>query len=1561
MSSTDLLDLLALLLVLPKVLSYHLLAWSLDFLRALGGIVSGLFALIVLVILAGLALSLQRRLNEALDHPGAQLGGADYLRLELWSSLLALPIWPWRLLLRALRAAARWVGRRRRNDGESTPVSPTAPSSPPAEVPAPLLVATLGPGFLLTGLTTVVLYLVIRLLDPLLRAQLGLSRGLSAWQYLILGGRPELAWYLPLDRYPFLAGILALALWAVLWSVAGIAVRMVFWRQLGRNLAGAREDPAVLPIWRRWCGAPSLAAPSTSYREWAVWPLACAAPLLAWAWFSLGGDPYRVAPAQTAVTVLLWLSWILHLVLRGRERPAPPAVMATPPAGTLANGWPEVLAHLVSERQMSVPRPWEERPVEPLLFSELDPRTAGCLSPLVTDLLPAPRKLTPMQRSVLTRLALQGYVHVDPPLSLDRLTLDDDLREVLEDRSGQRVRHQVVLAREGQGKTTLAMLAAANHALVHTRGTLIVVRSEEGARGLAESFRRIVDLSPLRWNVRVRHPGGDLMNDLSQGIVPDVVVCSLRDLVLTLLDQSETFAPFLRNLGLLVVDDVESFIGPVEVHAQLAFRRLAIRLESLLRLRDYGEKSGASAPQFLILGCDSMQDTGKWARSLCGIDAVVRDFSRLAGEARARETAELAALGIAMPPDAGGAGPDDGDRSVQHFYRLRDFRIGIEERLGFEELVAACERLAVPWHFRLCGDGRRALGRAPLSLREEPAHYVDSPEDACLLLLAGTWSEVRRESRRLVRAGARFCRARTAGGGERQQGGGETIAVISQLDPDVEMALTHFDPEFSLSSALDALPRPILRPPTGLAVGPHLTADLLQQWTEVGDVVRVFGTATAPTLRRLAAAGMLLCEQRTDVDDRVNDYVEEVHVRVLARAVERVTPPEEREVDADSPILPGKVAQVEATARELVALRDRTSLAELGVIDSSRAHFVHYPGRIFQDARGTFVVVGRAADTAGDGEGAAGAHPGDVLVEPLLSDEISSPRRRFTIRSLRGESPSRLLEMAADSFPEPHRVLLGRSPFELALEPVEIRVDHLATYRLGPLYGEVRQRSLADPVTRRWSGDLALTTVALAFVPNLEIEGDAPGLTLAGGRLLAAALRALLPVLYRGAGESAQVALVARPAVDTAVRGPADLLRAGEGLYIFDAEPGGNGTARALYRDGLELPLRLCRLLLERVLSHERLRALYDEWGEEADLAAERWGETCDDAAASAELRHQVLAWLDSRLRPEGGNEEWHGTGLPAGDAEAGEGDLFDLGRCWYSRDGALSDLVWARHRWRLPRRGEAMLDVGFDRQTALIARVSDAAAEADGAEQAAAGRPTGHEVWFLPTGAVEPESSIVSLSTPEAQDLAAAASRRMTFAIDRAMPALASLGRRLRQASGIDSAADPASRYALARYLAAFVQAIPSGPEIPGRRFVSPLDCLLRRRGDREAKSLLLAALLRSNGLEAGLLVEIAGNATLAAAALPDPAPGGESAAGILHRLEAWRDALGLPQLPALWSLLPGEDGTGVCVPLAVDPRTVEPVSVEHPERWVFLPLPPVAKRTDTSGEPVTVGEAQP
>jgi len=1620
MSSTGVLDLLRALARAPGAFFWAALAWTLDRLRHLDPLHAGLVALLLVLVAAGLAWLLQRRLREAIERAVDQTpatGEPATLRfrqlawLELSHSPILLPFKPIQLLVRCVRALGRgivWLWRAIFRRGRSAAADPSGDTPLP-----PRLVATLGPSLLAAAVVTAGLYGLALATDPLLAARWQLSEGLSAWQFLAFGHRPELAWYLPLERFPHLAALLALLFWLAVWSLTATVVRLVRWQPLASNLHARRDDPETLPFWRLWAGARDLWRPAAPYLAWARWPVLTAVPLLAWAWLSLAGDPYRLPPGAFAVAVVLWTGWGLHLVLRGVDRGEAPAgderqERERPP------GWEDVLALLESRYQVVAPDPFPRHPALPLDQPAGKAGGDGLLSPLVGELLgwaigevpgtetgterPAGEtagaaggtaRLTRMQREVLEVLALQGYVHVDPPAAGDQLALGRPEQEALQDRSGLRSRNQVVLAPEGSGKTTLALLAVANHALVHTRSSLVVTSTPERAGRLYEQFRNAVEPSTLRWNLRLRHPGSDLMTDLSRGILPDVVVTDLHDLVVTLLDRTDAFAGFLRIVGLIVVDDVESFAGAPEVHAQLAFRRLILRLDELTGTEELGGRDLAS-PQVLILGTESMDETSEWAQSLCGVDAVLRPYGR-----------ELDAA-------ADGAGTTDGAdlaSPARHcVHRLRDFRTATGELLALDDLVAACEQVGVPWHYRSCGDGRRDRGRGPLLLAEEPRHAVDSPAEACVLVLQGTWSEVRRERRRLVRAGLDFAARRRLPDAPDAP---EPIGVVTLAEPELEMAFTQIDRRFALAPVLQSLPRPVLRPPTGCAVRPHLAAELTQHWTEVGDLVEVFGAPSSRILKRLGGEHLLLAEERRDVDPKADRYVRRVYVQALSRAIE--SPSDGPASPVAEAILPPKVGQVAMVSPDAVEIRDRTSLAVLGRTDAPSADILYYPGRIFEDARGRFVVVGRSdEETDAASEERAAHSQAAILVEPYLGDSISSPRRRLSVAVLEGEEPEDLRQAAGGALFSPERTLFGRYPVSIALEAVRITVDHAATYRLGPAHCEVRQRSMVDSDTRGRVGSVPLETVALAILPNPEPDeeedhnlpaGDgtdpAPALDLAGARVLAATMRAVLPSLYRGGAESVGVALHLNPAMNSAatLRGAQDAHQAGqadeadgpvqaedvaaaheapglgpnrvlgpaEGIYLFDVDSGGNGAARAIYRDGLDLLLRLCRLTLERVLPLTRLRALHDEWGTRAEVLAEARRDPSEQEGieATAErrrledqaLRKSVLAWLDSRLQPEGGAESQQELEryFKSGSEESGQ--LVDLGRCWYSEDGAATDLVWVKHRWHRPAEGEAMLDVAFDRKTVartrglIGAEVSERGAELDrlitgdpdNALSGAAFRGQPSPALVREPGGSEARKASADAGAPVFTDLQL---RLWALAVD-ARPALRKLAERL-----ADAASKSASAADRATYLCRFVQGIPNADRREGDtglpRPAPPVWTLLERLGNGASQALLLAVLLDIEGLPAGVFASAKEGRVLGAVPVGD-----------------------VSELPLYGELPPRKSRAGE------EPARFAPVDTAHygepedtvlrePESWVFVPLPalPVLAEAPSGRNPSTPRE---
>ncbi|MBA2664622.1 MAG: DEAD/DEAH box helicase family protein [Bradymonadaceae bacterium] len=1513
-------------------------ARALDLMRNLGAFRGAMIIITILGLVYLVSRLMQRRLVKKLDKTPDEPVAIWFQ--ELLYSVPGIAIFvvtlPARLIGAALNAVSKVLTKKKAGEEDKK------------DEPKPVLVASLGPSFLWAGLITAGIYLLCLLAEPLIRLHLGAPAHFPAWQYVIYGHRPELAWYLPLENFPYLAGLVATVLWFSIWWWVGRFVRLFYGEDLGRNLVKERENLGVLAAWRDWFATTNLVEIDHSYREWAQWLPLVAIPFLLWSWVSIGGDPYRVSASMFAVTLVLWASWALHIKLEGFARLGDEEKEeATERAPVEAKGWFDVVADL--EGRLNVAKPTVSRaprPVDPLPFTRLDQRSAGVVSPLLVDILPEPKRLTYMQHAVLTSISMAAYVHTEPPTVERSLRLDGPAASGIENRETMRHRNQIVLAPEGAGKSTLVALAACNHALVHTRATLVVARDSEAADAIYDAIQAAVTPSTLRWNIRARRVGGDLVNDLAQGIIPDVIVCSLQQLVVNMLDNSVVYAPFLENLGLIVVDDIESFSGPVEIHAQLAFRRLILRVRELLSVRQLGEEH---APMMLVLGADMMHDMPTWARSLCGIDAVARHFSHSNTEAEEREAAQSARQSVAGKPSTKFLA-DEPDQEVdqntlgrhQLFYRLSDFRTAMGEHLDVRDLIESCERLAIPWHYRPCGDERRRLGRQMLAMRDEPRYHTEQPAQACVVFLHGHFSAVNRELERLSRAGAEFSSIEYAGepGGSTQAKKDATrrpepIAMITLVDPDEEMALTELNERSSLANELRDLPRPVVRPPSGAIVDRHLASDLVNHWMEVADVLEVFGNPTAITLHELAQAGVLLSEARTDVDAQAHDYEDRLFVRALSRAVES---PDSRE-DAQHAQLPPRVMQVEIASGRNSAVRDRTNLSVIRQVDTDSARHVYYPGRIFETAQGRFIVVGQARSS--DSEANQAVVEGDIFVEPFLNDDVSSPRRRTRLRITASAQ--------GDAFFGPEPMLIGEYPIAVGLCSASCTTEHIATYRLGPNFGEVRQRIFYGQDARDATFNGALETAALVIFPNPELpfrDGEpAPRLTLDDARLVAAAMRAVLASMYRGAETGIELAIH----VQEAAPGPEYVLTSTDAFFLYDLHSGGNGTARAIHRDGVELLLRLARLYLERVLYHDRLRSRYDHWGDEGELVGQRANRRGADEAekgAAREARARALTWLDSRLRPEGSTQAGKLVGHYGSGREQGEGDVFDIGRCWFSQDGGVTDLVWCKHRWHFDDGSEAMVDVGFDRKTVAELLGADRRELIDQlqstlqaqSQNPALGLDDGtiwgapRTIWTLGPGDEVPLGSEGQL----ANDPGVRAFQALACATAIASwPALGPLADLLRE-RGLESALGAGEHEAIEAYIARFVQGIPNAALVASARLRAPIHTLLYRIGESDSQSLLLAMLLKHSGIDAGLFVSMRERRVLTAAAIDAP-----------KGIEAWREAHPkLAESLLMWSDLPARPGATnpvdrLYVPIeTVQYQRVATIQTAFPQSWVFVPL---------------------
>ena len=935
---------------------------------------------------------------------------------------------------------------------------------------------------------------------------------------------------------------------------------------------------------------------------------------------------------------------------------------------------------------------------------------------------------------------------------------------------------------------------------------------------------------------------------------------------------------------------------------------------------------------------------------------------------------------------------------------------------------------------------------------------------------------------------------------------------------------------------------------------------------EVKDIVEVFGAPTADTLRQLADDDLLLTRETTNVAADKANFQEEVYVRAMARALPRSvgTNPYMQGV-AVATALPRPVSQVELASNHLLNLRDHTSLEVIDTVDGASAPLLYSAGSIFWNAKGRFVVQSNSAVEQSPGDELENADESpiqnDLMLEPFQNEEISSPRRRFRFELANAKARAipatgeQIATVTSKMGEEREPLCIGERGMEVLFGPAIVSCAHFGTYRLGPDFCEVRQR-LLEPITRRRQVmQDQMRTEALFLFPEPEAleEGLEDRLTLREARLIAAAMRATLPSMYRGAADNLSVGIH--------IPTPSDQWKVGEvsevtddyafgpndAIVFFDLHEEGNGTARALHRDGLDLLLRLVRITLERVLYHDRLLAKFDHWAdpsemygrrkssvqdasppqsneatdpsvegsdiqlntvsEEAETAGteetameapeltqdntetlppptieevsastlektpeamevdngEDSGGTEDDHAGNDEAateeagtedadaeeigldaegdeeegsapdvesapsnadavdvldgdgdgdgdgaadvevdesdlaqalsdlmaepsdsddmdnpeettpeassdepasppslmevrrqededrRHMALKWLDEHLRPEGGAAAAGAVGQYGSGMESGEGDQFDLGRCWYAEDGTVTNLLWTKHRWRDENRVDYALDFGVDRWTAAAARdihpeleplsafvtaLQDAGTEAaeqsedDATSLAEPILGLAETVLVTVDGQAEPMTRS-ELIDSEAPDAALADLHSILSGLcAQAYPTLGNLY------DTLSSRLVGANPYERAMHVVNFVQAIPTAVDEPVlNRPDSPLAAAVTRSGNPLAKSLLLSILADYGELTTGLFLSMEENTCF-------PAIGVIGSSG--PSLSAWSDATGQSVPPRFFANAMSKSGnTEMVVPVDMSgQRALGDVTVQKVDSYVFLPL---------------------
>jgi hypothetical protein len=208
----------------------------------------------------------------------------NWMRLEVEGALIR-PLWK---LVQLVRRFIDWIRKKKRPEVKETYV----------------FVLGHGPVYLQAGMVCAGLYLLFRLMDPLVALSLGLPYTHSAFSYLTLGQLPGMQEITPLHRFPEAALLLSFFTWFLIWGAVTRGIRVLNAQHIFRNQADSGKAPTIGPAW--WminAGHRRLLKADDSYKAWAVFWAAGVALLLALTVLWSQQDPYRVWPGAASVSI----------------------------------------------------------------------------------------------------------------------------------------------------------------------------------------------------------------------------------------------------------------------------------------------------------------------------------------------------------------------------------------------------------------------------------------------------------------------------------------------------------------------------------------------------------------------------------------------------------------------------------------------------------------------------------------------------------------------------------------------------------------------------------------------------------------------------------------------------------------------------------------------------------------------------------------------------------------------------------------------------------------------------------------------------------------------------------------------------------------------------------------------------------------------------------------------------------------------------------------------------------------------------------------------------------
>ncbi|PRQ02820.1 hypothetical protein ENSA5_20850 [Enhygromyxa salina] len=960
----------------------------------------------------------------------------------------------------------------------------------------------------------VALYLLGRALDPLLASLLHRPTwfpeaawaevGWFEWKLL---GRPWAWGALPLAEHPGLALFVHVVVWAAVWALVRLLLDWIW-------AAGLRwsEPTRGLPGYFAWVGSSTTRRADKRFRRWLGPIVTLLVPIHVLAGMRLAENPGSLPAPGAWVTagLLLWTT-AFHLLVTGR-----------PPSAETAEDEPDAPEDDEQQDWRLAPLARLREAVEQLRpgvqLEALEHRGAAqgrradfpaAIAPLVREIF---EDLTGEQRPWTHQAELLEHLG-----ELWRMEAGGERGEVptlQEERGGSIVSqaqgstpHALVLAPEGSGRTTLTLLAALHVFFDRGATSLIVVRDRGDATRWAKTLERALVGSSARWNVLVSVAGEDLTSALVADRTPAIVVADLEACESEVLCDTRT-DNFLARLGLIVADDVDGFTGVAEMHLQLCIRRLWALLD---RLHE------APYPAALLATAGA---------GASGMDAWAKHV-------------------LAVPMRLFG---DDGSPSRERvLLRRRDLVDGVGGDIPLAVLAAACDLAELPWHLRLAGDGKRTVRRAAFDLGDLRRHHRDDPRAAAIVIVEGTYPDVRREADRLAHAGVDLD----------PEAFPERSPVVLVLAPpgDEEMVL-HEEAEDAVHRELVAsLPRAVALTEPRVVRQRHFDRAIGREQDMRALRERFGGRFVDETVAQLGPS--LRLREVLHIDPLTDGILPQTLVCAV------------KEGALGQPIDAACVSDSSSRA-EIV---DAGTSEVLLTIDAAVARAVYPPGRIFIHPRGRFMVLDAHESAAPD-------ERLDTRVE-IRAEQIGGRERTTSDRTL-------AIELGDATLHWNDRQLGGRRlPVALIQGRVIERIHGVRRFAPGPTM--VDQRIYERPLELRYGTDACLIDTALAAAAPERPSEDAliP---------LAAALRMVLPGYLRAATELVDVDLV-----------DVDGRRA---LCVFDQTPGGSGFARHVCERGLRELLELARMVLERCVGAEfvRLRHIHDR-APDSDPARWRVGE----------------------------------------------------------------------------------------------------------------------------------------------------------------------------------------------------------------------------------------------------------------------------------------------------------------------------------------------------------------